>query len=230
MVACEKYIKPLNDFSEFKFEVPLIEGVIKSRPSRFLMHVEIDGKLEKCHCPSTGKIGKIVFNNLPCLLSKSTNNQRKTKYTVEAFSLDDINNSQKNWIGINQIAINKYVEYFLKTGLLKNFVQPGEVVLREQVLGSSRLDFRVGNTYIEVKMPLIHLFIKTDEELPNNGLMTLDRFIKHINELGGSLDKNYRAILLTCFVFDAPKFVPPAPNKYNIEIFEAMKNSMKKGI
>jgi sugar fermentation stimulation protein A len=194
------------------------------------MYVEIEGKIEKCHCPTTGKVGKIVFSNVPCLLSKSNNSHRKTNYTVEAFSLDTIDNPKKNWIGINQTAVNKYVEYFLKTGRLENLAPPGEPVLREQILGSSRLDFCVGNTYIEVKMPLIHLFIKPGEELPNHGLMTLDRFIKHVQELGNSLEKNNRAILLTCFVFDAPKFVPPPPSKYNTEIFQAMKDSMKKGI
>ncbi|MDR1458141.1 MAG: DNA/RNA nuclease SfsA [Puniceicoccales bacterium] len=223
-------IKQLGNSSEFKFDAPLTEGIIKSRPNRFLMNVEIEGKLEKCHCPTTGKVGKIIFNDVPCLLSKSTNKHRKTIHTVEAFSLDTIDNPKKNWVGINQIAVNKYVEHFLKAGLLGNLAPVGEMVLREQTLGSSRLDFRVGNTYIEVKMPLIHLFINPDEALPNHGLMTLDRFIKHIHELGNSLDKNHRAILLTCFVFDAPKFIPPAPSKYNVEIFEAMNDSMKKGI
>nr|MDR0351661.1 DNA/RNA nuclease SfsA [Puniceicoccales bacterium] len=223
-------LKKLVNSSKFKFHTPLMEGIIKSRPNRFLMDVEIDGKMEKCHCPTTGKVGRIAFNNVPCLLSKSTNSQRKTSHTVEAFSLDAIDSPAKTWIGINQIAVNKYVEHFLKAGLLDSLIPTDEIILREQILGSSRLDFRVGNTYIEVKMPLIHLFIETDEELPNHGAMTLDRFIKHVNELSNSLDENNRAILLTCFVFDAPKFAPPPPSKYNAEIFETMRNSMKKGV
>jgi sugar fermentation stimulation protein A len=221
----------MNQLDNFlKFDTPLTEGLIKSRPNRFLMNVEVDGNLERCHCPTTGKVGKVVFSNLPCLLSKSTNFNRKTAYTVEAFSMDTTTNPRKAWIGINQTAINKYVEHFLKIGLLGNIAPIGAPVLREQILGASRLDFRVGDTYIEVKMPLIHLFIKPGEELPNHGIMTLDRFIKHVHELGNSLGRNNRAILLTCFVFNAPRFTPPAPDKCNREIFEAMQCSMKKGI
>lgn len=69
---------------QYKFPKKLVKGLIKSRPNRFIMLVEINGKLEKCHCPSTGKIGNIEFKNILCLLSKSDSKNRKTKYTVEA--------------------------------------------------------------------------------------------------------------------------------------------------
>jgi sugar fermentation stimulation protein A len=72
----------------YKFQKPLIEGVISSRPNRFLMNVDINNKTNLCHCPSTGRIGNIIFKDIPCLLSKSENKLRKTKYTVEAISLD----------------------------------------------------------------------------------------------------------------------------------------------
>ncbi|MDR0677897.1 MAG: hypothetical protein LBF57_04505, partial [Holosporaceae bacterium] len=34
------------------------------------MNVEIGGRVEKCHCPTTGKVGNVVFLDVPCLLSK----------------------------------------------------------------------------------------------------------------------------------------------------------------
>ncbi|GHT99203.1 hypothetical protein FACS1894126_5300 [Alphaproteobacteria bacterium] len=103
----------MDNSLKFEFENPLIDGIIKSRQNRFLMNVEIEGNVEKCHCPTTGKIGNVVFSDIPCLLSKSTNVNRKTQYTVEAISIDDA----KSWIGINQTAINGYVNHFLKTRL-----------------------------------------------------------------------------------------------------------------
>ena len=51
------------------------------------MNVLVNGELEKCHCPSTGRIGNLRFEDIPCLLSEGKNPDRKTKYTVEAFSL-----------------------------------------------------------------------------------------------------------------------------------------------
>ena len=92
------------------FEEELIEGIIKERKNRFIFKVIIDKKEYECHCPSTGTIGRIIFKNIPCLLSKSQNDKRTTPYTVEAISLDKPNEKNKKWIGINLVASNKYVE------------------------------------------------------------------------------------------------------------------------
>jgi sugar fermentation stimulation protein A len=184
------------------------------------MNVEIGGRVEKCHCPTTGKVGNVVFLDVPCLLSKSVSTTRKTPYTVEAFFHNE------SWVGINQAAVNRYVEHFLKAGLFNDAREP---VLREQTLGSSRLDFRVGRCYIEVKMPLFYLFSKT-ESLNYQAPTSLERFIKHVGGLGNSLESNDRAILLTCFMFDAPRFVPPAPNERNLEVVKTMKQAMARGV
>jgi sugar fermentation stimulation protein A len=219
-------MKLMNNFQKIKFEQQLIGGLIKSRPNRFIMNVEIDGKIEKCHCPTTGKVGNIIFQDIPSLLSKSVNVNRKTPYTVEAFLWECGKNQDKSWIGINQTAVNRYVEHFLKAGLFNN---NGEPVHREQILGSSRLDFRVGHCYIEVKMPLFYLFSK-NESLNNQAPTSLERFIRHVSDLGNSLRDNDRAILLTCFMFDAPRFVPPAPSNRNAEVMNTIKKSMARGV
>ncbi|MDR3151353.1 MAG: DNA/RNA nuclease SfsA [Holosporaceae bacterium] len=217
----------MNNFANFEFKTPLVEGLIKSRPNRFIMNTEVNNNIEKCHCPTTGKIGNIVFKDVPCLLSKSENIGRKTPYTVEAFLREYGKKDQcKSWIGINQTAVNRYVEHFLRAGL---FNDAGEPVLREQTLGSSRLDFRVGRCYIEVKMPLFYLFSKT-ESLNGQAPTSLDRFIRHVGDLRNSLKDNCRAILLTCFMFDAPRFVPPAPSDRNIDAVNTVKQSLARGV
>lgn len=35
----------------WRFAPPLREGVIRSRPNRFIMMVDVGGRLERCHCP-----------------------------------------------------------------------------------------------------------------------------------------------------------------------------------
>ena len=196
-----------NEF--FKFEEPLIEGIIVKRKSQFTMICEIDGKTQTCHCPTTGRIGNIELASRPCLLSKSTDPKRKTPYTVEAISLNLPEDNNKTWIGINQNAANRYVEYFLVNGGFKDMIGSENKVLREQVLGISKLDFLVGDTYIEVKTPLQNLqidypdYIKTKKVTP---FSSTDRFVKHITELGNSLEHNERAILLICFIYDNPGF------------------------
>ncbi|WP_026882011.1 DNA/RNA nuclease SfsA [Clostridium akagii] len=194
---------------DFKFNEPLVEGVIVKRKGQFIIICEINGEITNCHCPTTGRIGNLDVSGLPCLLSKSSDLKRKTPYTVEAVSLNRLEDCNKSWIGINQNAANRYVEHYLVNGGFIEMVGTENEVLREQVLGISKLDFLVGNTYVEVKTPLQHLqveypeYIKTKKVTP---FSSTDRFVKHITELGKSLQSHQRAILLTCFIYDNPGF------------------------
>ena len=89
----------------FKFKQPLIEGKILSRTSQFIMMCEVENEEVRCHCPTTGRIGDFDNINRPCLLSVADDEDRKTKYTVEAISLNRIDDKNKKWIGINQTEI-----------------------------------------------------------------------------------------------------------------------------
>jgi sugar fermentation stimulation protein A len=216
---------------DYKFAEELIVGLIESRPNRFIMNVEVENKLVKCHCPTTGRIGNIIFADIPCLLSKSTDPKRKTLYTVEAISVDEMDDPNKKWIGINQNAINKYIEFFLKSGQLNALVDNKAEVLREQTLGKSRLDFKVGNSYLEVKMPLMALPKKKGaKERKHSDFNSFDRFLKHINELVQSREKSDRALLLNCFQFNAPRFAVENDSKKSNKILKKVGETMNKGV
>ncbi|MCI8306139.1 MAG: DNA/RNA nuclease SfsA, partial [Enterorhabdus sp.] len=97
------------------FPEPLREGVILARPNRFIMDVAFsDGASARCHCPAVSRIGDLDLTGRPCLVSDSHNPQRKLPLTVEAFSLQQPDAAEKQWIGINQNASNRYVEHFLR--------------------------------------------------------------------------------------------------------------------
>ncbi|MDR3079194.1 MAG: DNA/RNA nuclease SfsA [Rickettsiales bacterium] len=199
------------------FEEALREGLIINRPNRFVMNVMVDGVLSTCHCPCTGRIGRIIFDRVPCLLSSAPGSSgRKTNYTVEAVSLNRVNDPHKKWVGINQTRANSYVDYFLRSGQLsaivghrgKNFT-----VQREQRVGNSRIDFVVNNDlYLEVKSPMVMLPLKekyvTNENLRfmnrDDTIYSIDRFIKHMDELS----RQRRAVFLVFFMFEADAFIP----------------------
>jgi sugar fermentation stimulation protein A len=215
---------------KYKFKKKLVEGVIKSRPNRFVMIVDLDDSLIKCHCPSTGRIGNILFSDVPCLLSKTEDKTRKTEYTVEAISLDPANKKEKMWIGINQVKANVYIEFFLKNNLLQKMVKVKNIK-KEIKLRNSRIDFLVDNTYIEVKTPLIQLPSKKNMKKVMHGPFTsFDRLIKHFKALSENLPKNSRAILLMCYMYDAKPFSVPKFDGHNIKILAAAKTATKKGI
>lgn len=231
------------DKNKYYFEKPLMEGLILDRPNRFLMNVKIGDRVELCHCPSTGKISDIHFRNIPCLLSEpiKPDKNRRTKYTVEAISLNSPDDKKKNWIGINQNRANRYVEFLFRTNQLPDMIDVKNGNLeREKQCGQSKLDFFVNDTFVEVKSPLIMLPLKKyyvtnpdiiyEKPIPFN---SPGRFIKHISELSCSLDSHKRAIMLTLFAFDAKKFRPPKRSQSGKSVSETMihvQSSIERGV
>jgi sugar fermentation stimulation protein A len=187
---------------DFIFDAPLVEGVIAERKNRFVMSVQHNGEMLLCHCPTTERIGIIHLNGRPCLLSKNPHPNRKTCHTVEAISLQRPEDPHKSWIGINQTRINRYVEYFLKNRCFPKMALSGDI-RREQRLGSSKIDFLVGGTYLEVKTPLHDLqmpippWVKTREATPCSYI----RQQRQIADLTGHLQAHQRAILLVCCMY-----------------------------
>lgn len=218
---------------KYIFENPMIEGKIIKRNSQFTLDVEIEDKLEKVHCPTTGRIGDIDLKNIPCLLSKSNNPQRKTKYTLEAISVSNIERTDKKWVGINQIASNKYVEFFLENHLLDDMLPEYNQIKREVKLGKSKLDFLVGNNYLEVKTPLQTLQIEYDTNIKRKKITpfsSTDRFLKHINDLTKSLQNNEKAILLNTFQYDNPGYQILNPSTNYCQVSKNVTKCIEKGL
>jgi sugar fermentation stimulation protein A len=195
----------------------LKEGRIVSRPNRFIMMVRAGGRTMKCHCPTTGRIGDIELSGLPCLYSTSADPKRKTAHTVEAISTSP---SKSSWVGINQTAANRYLEFFLRSGALSKMVNGP--VTREVKLGRSRIDFLVGETYVEVKTPLIALPAgKGVARVRRSRFDSFDRLVKHMGELRRSLSRGRHAIIMLCYLYDAKPFKPPSRDTTNSNILRA---------
>lgn len=195
----------------FRFSEPLREGVILARPNRFIMDVDFgDGVPARCHCPAVSRIGGLELAGRPCLVSDSRNPKRKMPLTVEAFSLQQPDTAEKQWIGINQNASNRYVEHFLREGALKAVTGPVTEVRREVPLGASRLDFLMNDDlYLEVKTPLVQIqtavppYVPRLPEVPFN---STERALRHLRELAASLERNERAVVLYCLYYENDGF------------------------
>ena len=218
---------------KYEFDIPLIEVNVLKRNSQFTLDVEINGNIEKVHCPTTGRIGDIDLKNVAGLLSTSDNPKRKTKYTLEAISVSNHNRKNKKWVGINQIASNKYIEFFLKNHLMDNMLPEYDEIKREVKLGKSKLDFLVGDTYLEVKTPLQTLQIEYDTDIKTKKVTSFsstDRFLKHINELADSLESNEKAILLNTFQYDNPGYEILNPSTNYEEVSANVDKCIEKGL
>lgn len=192
------------------FPEPLRAGVILARPNRFIMDVDLGGEVARCHCPAVSRIGGLDLAGRPCLVSDSRNPKRKMPLTVEAFSLQQPADPDKQWIGINQNASNRYVEHFLRAGSLAPVAGPVRTVRREVPLGGSRLDFLVNDElYLEVKTPLVQLQTSVPPyvpRLPEAPFNSTERALRHLRELAASLERHERAVVLYCLYYDNDGF------------------------
>ncbi len=210
----------------YRFPKPLERGEIISRPNRFIMYVRARKRTLRCHCPATGRLGDLRLEGLPCLYSSSDSRSRKTAYTVEAISTSP---SSEEWVGINQNAANRYFEFFLRRGALGRLADGS--VRREVKLGKSRIDFLVGNDYIEVKTPLIMLPVGAGvSRVRRSRFDSFDRLIRHMGELKGSLASGKGAKIVLCFLYDAKPFKPPRPDKTNLRILSAARAAEEAGV
>jgi sugar fermentation stimulation protein A len=210
----------------YRFPKALRSGTILSRPNRFIMMVRSGGRTLRCHCPTTGRLGDLKLEGLPCLYSTSTSTTRKTAHTVEAISTSS---RSKSWVGINQTAANRYFEFFLRNGALVRLAS-GEVQ-REVKLGSSRIDFLVGNAYVEVKTPLIMLPAGSEvARVKRSRFDSFDRLIRHMGELQKSLASGMRAKIVLCYLYDARPFKPPPPDDTNTRILAAARAAEEAGV
>ncbi len=107
-----------------------------------------------------------------------------------------------NRVGINQILSNRLVEYFFNEHALDEIVPDFDGVQREVNPGISKLDFKVGDTYPEVKTPLTTINVKYGKDiktLPPKPFSSTDRMVKHLKELAGSIKNHEKAVFLQVF-------------------------------
>ena len=216
------------------FDKPLIKAIVKERINRFIFIVELDGELVEAHCPSGGTIAGIprkLMTQLPCLMSDHGDKpNRRTQYTVEAISLDN----GHTYMGINQTASNHYVHQFLQDEDVQSVLNINGPVTREKKLGNSRIDFKVDDTYIEIKTMVAEYYGKASKHLkilmkPQEP--SVERMQKHIRELTHEVDAHEtKAIMLTVFQYDAPKFTPPVDNPKYKDFVEDLKIAKASGV
>ena len=216
------------------FDKPLLHATIKSRINRFIFIVDYNGLEVEAHCPSGGTIAGIPrkdFKNIKCLISDHEDKpNRRTRYTVEAISLDN----GHTYMGINQTASNHYVHQLLQDENVQSVLSINGPVVREKRLGDSRIDFKVDDTYIEVKTMVAEYYGKIDDRL--RSLMkpqepSVERMQKHIRELTREVDAHKsKAIMLTVFQYAPPKFEPPVDNPKYKDFVEDLKIAKASGV
>ncbi len=114
---------------------PLVEARFLRRYKRFFADVEINGQVEVAHVANTGSLKSCLAENAPCLVTRSTNPERKLKWSLQAIK------PEKVWIGVNTQWPSILVEEVFKEKKIPDW-QVFEALQKEvKTSQGTRLDF-----------------------------------------------------------------------------------------
>ena len=173
-------------------------GIFRSRPNRFIAHIEIDGAVEICHVKNTGRCRELLIPGCTVWCQRSDNPNRKTKFDLIAVQKGE------RLINMDSQAPNKAAGEWLQKGGL------GEISdLRAEVRhGDSRYDFSFlkdgKRCFLEVKgCTLEEDGVCAFPDAPT------ERGAKHIRGLIRAAEEGFGAYIL--FVIQMPdvKYIRP---------------------
>ena len=172
------------------FENKLISGVFIKRYKRFFVDIKINNQIITAHCPNTGSMYGLLKKGNKVWLSKSSNPNRKLKYTLEIIEDNNVK------VGINTHLTNKIVLHALKNNLIKEFKNSLEIRPETKFGTNTRFDFLVISkdyrTFIEVKNVTLSRE-KKKAEFPD---AITSRGLKHIKELMNAHKRGYKIFII----------------------------------
>ncbi|WP_313340251.1 DNA/RNA nuclease SfsA [Sedimentibacter sp.] len=193
-----------------------------SRPNRFIANIEIDGAQEICHVKNTGRCKELLTEGVSVYVQEFRNSSRKTRKTQ--YDLISVFKGER-LINIDSQAPNKVFHEMLLKGELFNNIT---LIKPECKYKNSRFDF-----YVEADDKKIFVEVK-GVTLEENGVVMFpdaptERGLKHLNELGDSIDDGYEAYV--CFIIQMKDVLYFIPNyKTHKEFGETLKSIKKKGV
>ena len=206
------------------FENKLISGLFIKRYKRFFVDIKINNKIITAHCPNTGSMYGLLKKGNKVWISKSSNPNRKLKYTLEIIE------DKSSKVGVNTHSTNKIVHHALQNNLIDGFDNVLKIKPEIKFGLNTRFDFLVSSkknkAFIEVK----NVTLSREKSLAEFPDAVTTRGLKHINELLKASKKNYKIFILyliqrdDCKSFTVAKDIDP---NYAIALKKAINNKLK---
>ena len=201
----------------------IFKGHFVKRINRFLALVDINGKIESVHIKNTSRCGEIFIPGAICYLEKSSNPNRKTKYTLIS--------AEKNGILINldsQIP-NKIIFDAIVEGKILSSLKPADMK-REVNYKSSRFDI---SFYSQSEDKKYFLEVK-GVSLEENGIAAFPgalttRGKKHLDELVDAVSEGYGAIFVFLIQLENANLLVPNYNMdkdFSMALIRAKENNV----
>ncbi|RPG95915.1 MAG: DNA/RNA nuclease SfsA [Candidatus Pelagibacter sp. TMED286] len=202
------------------FKNKLISGLFVKRYKRFFVDVKINNQVLTVHCPNTGSMYGLLKKDNKVWISKSTNPNRKLKYTLEIIE------DGKSKVGVNTHSTNKIVHQALKDNLIDEFDNNIEIKPETKFGTNTRFDFLILNNKIKSFIEVKNVTLSRKKKLAEFPDAVTSRGLKHINELLKASKKNFKIYILfliqrnDCNSFTVAKDIDP-------EYAKALRNAVK---
>ena len=201
-----------------RYTQPVVHGIFKRRPNRFIAHIEIDGKEEICHVKNTGRCRELLPIGAKVWCLDAQRETRKTRYDLIAVQKGDL------LINMDSQAPNKAVKSWLEKGGL------GEIsnLKAESTFGASRFDF----SFVKDGKPCF-LEVK-GVTLEEDGICAFpdaptERGAKHLRDLTELAKQGYGAYVLFVIQFSPAKYLHPN-DKTDPKFGQALRQAAENGV
>ncbi len=207
------------------FENELIPGVLIKRYKRFFADIKLNNKIVTAHCPNPGSMLKLLDKGNLAWLTKSSNEKRKLKYTLQIIK------SNKIKFCVNTHITNKIIKESLEKKIIKELSEYNLIIPEKKFGSNTRFDFLLYNSkrdrkaFLEVKSVSL-LRKKSHAEFPDS---VTSRGKKHLENLISAVKQGYESYLLfliqieKCKTFGIASDIDP-------EYYKVFKHAMKKNV
>ena len=172
------------------FPEPKLIATFLRRRNRFVAEMRLkNNRLVLAHCSNTGSMKACLAPEVPAVIWRSPNRERKLPYSWKAIKIGRI------WIGVDTMVPNRLVELALKGGRIPG-LRGYERVLRERPMGDrSRVDVLLegerGRCFVEVKNVTL-----VEERVARFPDAVTTRGLKHLTELQQRVAEGDRAAMV----------------------------------
>ena len=196
----------------------MVPGIFRSRPNRFIAHVEIGGSEQICHVKNTGRCKELLVPGAAVWCRDAGLANRKTRYDLIAVQKGDI------LINMDSQAPNAAAKEWLMGGGLGQI----EALRPEQVYGSSRFDFAFQKEGRPCLLEVKGVTLEQDGICAFPDAPT-ERGRRHLEELTRAVQEGYEAWVLFVIQMKPVKVLRPHDAR-DPEFGKALRQAAKAGV
>lgn len=132
-----------------KFEEKVREAKFLKRYKRFFADVHLDGGVVVAHVPNTGSLKTCLFEGADCVVTESSNPERKLKATLQFLK------TPTSWVGVNTALPNFLVHEAWQNRAIEAWREFSEAQREHKLSKETRLDLLLSEGprkhYVEIK-------------------------------------------------------------------------------